>query len=185
MRSTTDIKAAADVIREDGVIAYPTETLPGLGCLASSQAAVKKLLEIKKRTAEKGLILLASKLEQLEPWIAPLDTKQRQKLRLPSTTPTTWLVPAANKKTNPLVQGKHDKLAIRITTHPVARELCDLTGEAIISTSANLAGDPAALQLDEISPAILEQLDLILIGPEGTRKPSKIRDLISDQVIRG
>ena len=183
MRSTTDIKAAADVIRKGGIIAYPTETLPGLGCLARSEAAIKKLLKIKKRTAEKGLILLASKLEQLEPWLAPLDSKLQQKLLLPATTPTTWLVPPS-AKTNPLVQGKHDKLAVRITTHPVARELCDLVGETIISTSANIAGEPAAKSLDEISPTIIEQLDLLLIGPEGNRKPSKIRGLVSDQIIR-
>lgn len=183
MRSTTDIKAASCVIREGGIIAYPTETLPGLGCLASSEAAVKKLLKIKKRTADKGLILLASQFEQLEPWMAPLDPQQRQKLLLSSATPTTWLVPSA-EKTNPLVQGKHDRLAVRITTHPVARELCRLTGEAIISTSANLTGEPTALHLDEISPAILDQLDLILIGSEGNRKPSKIRDLVSDRVVR-
>jgi len=181
--STTDIPTAVAVLREGGIIAYPTETLPGLGCLASSETAVKKLLKIKNRPADKGLILLASKLEQLKPWIAPLGKTLLGKLSKPATTPTTWLVtPDENAKL--LVRGKHHKLAVRITNHPVAAKLCDQLGEPVISTSANLTGEPAPQSLGKLSPAILKQLDLILDGSDGSGQPSQIRDLESSEVFR-
>ncbi len=183
VRRTTDIKTAADVLLNGGVIAYPTETLPGLGCQPDSDTAIRRLLQIKQRPADKGLILLASRLEQLQAWIAPLNAEQQKMLQAPADPPTTWLVPAA-ANSNELVRGKHDRIAVRITTHPVAIALCDRLGSAITSTSANLAGEPAATDIDSISPALAAQLDLVLTGPKGTGKPSRIRDLLTGQVLR-
>lgn len=183
MLSTTDIDKAVTSIRNGGIIAYPTETLPGLGCLASSETAIKKLLKIKNRPASKGLILLATRIKQLKTWISPLKNEHQKQLLTPTTTPTTWLVPAAKNHPS-LVLGKYDKLAVRFTTHPIAHELCELVGEAIISTSINVTGEAPALQLGEISPIILKQLDLVLAGAEGSGQPSEIRDLLTDKIQR-
>jgi len=180
---TADIQTAVDVLLAGGVIAYPTESIPGLGCLPSNEAAVRRLLKIKQRADDKGLILLATQYEQLKTWCTPLEQDLVQRLMQKTDSPTTWLIPSGEKK-HPLIQGAHAKLAVRITTHPTAIKLCNLLNQAIVSTSINRTGEPPVMRLDEIPPEMLDQLDLVLSGTEGTGKPSDIRDLLTNQKLR-
>ena len=183
MIQTSDVATAAEIMQAGGVIAYPTETLPGLGCLASKEESVRRILRIKQRPEHKGLILLVSSIEQLQPWVAPLDENILARLKQKSEIATTWLLPTGKHK-HPLLQGDHDKLAVRITTHPTAIKLCNLLDQAIVSTSINLAGEAPASKLADIPPAILNQLDLVLSGSDGTGKPSKIMDILTTEEVR-
>lgn len=183
MIQTTDVSAAVSVLQAGGVIAYPTETIPGLGCLATNENAIRKILQIKQRPDSKGLIILVSTIEQLKPWVNQLDDTLMTRLQQATEIPTTWLIPASEHP-HPLLQGDHSKLAIRITRHPTAARLCNLVNQAIVSTSVNIAGEPPAKSLEDIPDSILEQLDLLLSGPEGTRKPSQIRNIETNQIVR-
>ncbi|HGG58287.1 MAG TPA: Sua5/YciO/YrdC/YwlC family protein [Gammaproteobacteria bacterium] len=175
MAATTDIQAAARSLRAGGVIAYPTEAIQGLGCLPDRPEALRRLLKIKRRHPAKGLILLAAAPAQLEPWTAPLTSAEWRTILTPSRHPTTWIVPAA-PDISPLLTGGRPTIAVRITRHPLARQLCLAAGSAIVSTSANLAGQPPTRNPAALDPALTRGLDLVLRGACGSaRRPSQIR----------
>ena len=88
------LRQTAHVIQQGGIIAYPTEAVFGLGCDPLNPDAVLRLIALKQRSIDKGLVLIASTIEQLEPFMAPLETKQQEKLEASWPGPATWLVPA-------------------------------------------------------------------------------------------
>lgn len=135
-------------LHHGGVLAYPTEAVYGLGCNPLDELAVLQLLKIKQRAIAKGLILIASSLQQLEPYI---KTNQTILDRITPTWPgpITWVVPA-QPHVPVWLTGNHQTLAVRVTAHPLVKILCDAFGGPLVSTSANPAGKPAALTADKI-----------------------------------
>lgn len=180
----SDVKRAVKAISQGGVLAYPTESVYGLGCDPDAQQAVNKILQIKQRPVEKGLILLASELSQLLPYIdyAALSNGQRQLLTSPQQRPTTWLVPIS-AATPPWICGQFTSVAVRLTTHPVVASLCQLSGKPLVSTSANLSGEAPAQTAEQA--AQLVGVDLVFDGPlGGAKQTSQIKDISTGQVIR-
>ncbi len=169
------------------MIICPTETLPGLSCLPDKTAAVQRILSIKKRTSSKGLIMIAANLDQLKPWIKPLNMS-KQKLILDSmlnsnSVATTWLVPHRNNISH-LLCGNHSTLAIRLTSHPVAREICNKMNSPLVSTSVNITSTKPLLSLNNIPDKLREQVDMIVAGAPGSGRPSKIVHIEEEKVIR-
>ena len=182
MTSAFILKQAASVCHQGGVFAYPTESVYGLGCDPLSREAVQYLLQLKNRPVEKGLILIAGELQPLTPFIN--ISQQQIDSILQAKQPTTWLV---NKSalTPTWISGKHDKLAIRLTQHPLARDLCNSIGHAIVSTSANPAGKPPAKTQLMVQHYFGNAIDFIVPGDVGSlKKPTEIRDMNSGEVIR-
>ena len=176
------IRKAGRVLCRGGVIAYPTEGVFGLGCLPDDAQAVERVLTIKQREADKGLVLIASNQQQLRGWI---DVPENCELVSGGEAhPITWIVPA-KPDVSPLVRGIHSGIAVRLSAHPVARALCDVVDSPLVSTSANLSGRPATR-----SPLILRRnlgalVDYIVPGDCGPASgPSEIRDLGSGKVLR-
>ena len=175
---------AARSLREGGVIAYPTEAVYGLGCDPLDGNAVVRLLSYKQRSLEQGLILVASDFDQLEPYLALSDEKVKDKLLATWPGPVTWLVPV-----QPWVPywltGEHDTLAVRVSDHPLVRQLCDTFGGAIVSTSANVHGHPPATSALAVRRYFGNKIDYILNGETGKLgSVSEIRDARSDRVVR-
>ena len=172
---------AADALLGGGVIAYPTEGVFGLGCMPDDDEAVSRLLAIKRRDPRKGLILIASARQQLDDWVA-IDPA-----RIPDPDPSrpiTWIVPA-KARVSPLVTGDHAGLAVRLTTHPIAAAICDAVGSPIVSTSANLAGEPVARNRFVLRRKFAACVDYIVPGDCGpSATASEIRDLASAKVLR-
>jgi L-threonylcarbamoyladenylate synthase len=172
---------AVRILRQGGVIAYPTEGVFGLGCLPAEAGAVSRILAIKQRDPASGLILIASSKDQLVPW-----ARLPAGAELPSSLehPVTWLVPA-QPSVPYRIRGAHDTIAVRLTAHPVAAALCDAAGSALVSTSANVTGRPPAR-----SPFVLRRrfgrlVDYVLPGRCGAAgRASEIRDLESGRVLR-
>ena len=178
------IQYAAKQIWQDGVVAYPTEAVWGLGCNPFSENAVLRLLELKSRPIEKGLILLAADIHQFDPFISHLDDLQRQRLKNTWPGPVTWLVPV-NELMPKWITGKHDTVALRVTDHPVAAGLSRAFGAPIVSTSCNPDGLPPARSAFEVRKYFGDELDSITSGSVGKRKqPSEIRDLLSGEIRR-
>lgn len=164
------------------VLAYPTEGVWGLGCLPGNPDAVRRLLAAKQRDPDKGLILIAARCEDLQPYIQPLDEAQQAKLEHPGE-PVTWLVPAA-EDAPVLLRGTHATQAVRITRHSLCRALCLEVG-ALVSTSANLEGAPPARTAEEVREMFGSTIDGIVEGPlGGAPGPSEIRDLLTGRVMR-
>ena len=174
---------AAAIIRQGGVIACSTETVLGLSCDPHNRTAVDRVLWLKRRGVEKGLIVLAAELDVLKRFSQPLSASQTAKIS--STTaenPTTWLLPARHSVPN-WITGGHDRIAIRLTRHPTTKELCK-SNRAIISTSANFSGYPVAMTRKQLRSWFGPYLDYIIMGAAGTGVPSEIRDLVSGEVLR-
>ena len=174
-----------NVLADDGVIAYPTEGVWGLGCLPDCLTAVQHILDLKRRPAHKGLILVAAEPEQLSPWIdwgaLPLDRLTEILSTWPG--PITWVLPTF-PHVSPLLRGKFDTLAVRVSAHPVVRELC-LRHGPLVSTSANHAGRRAAKTELQVRQWFNNEIDAVIPGKLGGRKgPSEIRDGLTGESFR-
>lgn len=178
---------AAVALKSGGVIAYPTEAVWGLGCDPFDQAAVLRLLAIKQRPVEKGLILIAADLAQLQPL---LDLPAVPEARLAEVLaswpgPNTWVLPASAAAPR-WITGAHAGIAVRISAHPAVVALCRAFGGPLVSTSANLAGAPAAFRREQLDPAVLALVDGATEGETGgLDQPTPIRDALSGHVFRG
>lgn len=122
-----------------GVIAYPTEGVFGLGCDPDNIDAIKSILQIKNRPANKGLILIAADIEMLTPYIDTTELADVDRVLSTWPGPTTWLINAGEKATRWL-RGQHETIAVRVTAHPVASQLSKAYGKPLVSTSANTGG---------------------------------------------
>lgn len=178
------LQRAIRVLRAGGVVAYPTEAVYGLGCDPHNAAALRRLLTLKRRPARKGLILIAANFSQIEPYLRPITAKLRKKLERVWPGPVTWLLPA-RPEISRLLRGNHDTLAVRITAHPLAAELCRAYGGAIVSTSANVSGRPAARTALQVRRVFGNRVDYIVPGAAGpSTRPSEIRDALTDRIVR-
>lgn len=182
------LRQAARVLHHAGIIAYPTEAVYGLGCDPLNAAAVLRLLALKKRPMEKGLILIASDFQQLAPFVRTPDADMMRRINATWPGPITWLLPA-KAETPAWLRGTHDSLAVRVTAHPQAAALCRAFGGALVSTSANPAGQPPARQPLRIRHYFNHYsngpLDYILHGAVYSHtKPTEIRDALSGKIIR-
>jgi L-threonylcarbamoyladenylate synthase len=173
---------ASDVLLGGGIIAYPTEGVFGLGCLPDDVEAVARILRIKQRSPAKGLILIASRPEQLDDWI---DPAARGALPEPDPQqPVTWIVAPA-PRVPAIVTGDHSGLAIRITTNATAAAICEAVDMPIVSTSANISGRPVARNRFVLRRNFGHLVDFVVPGECGPASgPSEIRDLETGKVLR-
>jgi L-threonylcarbamoyladenylate synthase len=173
---------AAEVLLRGGVIAYPTEGVFGLGCLPQDTDAVERVLNIKQRDWSKGLILIGARASQFDDWI---DLPDATSLPAPDPAcPTTWIVPAS-ASVAAVVRGDNAGLAVRITTNPVASGICLAVGSPIVSTSANLSGQPVASDEDALREQFGDLVDYVVPGTCGPASgPSEIRELLSGKILR-
>ena len=183
-----DLSNALNVLNTQGVIAYPTEAVFGLGCDPDSSIAIEKVLQIKKRPASKGLILIASNIEQLQHYadFSLLNSTQLSAIQKTWPGPFTWIVPA-KKNLSKLISGDFESVAVRVSAHPVVQQLCLQFGKPIISTSANLSGlTPCSTSQEvEIMFAKHPLLENIIDAPvSGLANPSQIHDAISGKRLR-
>lgn len=182
--SSNQINEAVYILQQGGVIAYPTEAVYGLGCDPANHKAVQKILEIKQRDRNKGLILIAAAFEQLSPFLEEIEESLKQRVLATWPGPVTWLWPAKTEVSSWL-RGEHTTIAIRVTAHPLVVELCRTFGGALVSTSANVSGQPPARNAEQVQAQFKDQLDYILEGEVGgLAKPSQIRDVVTGKVLR-
>jgi len=167
-----------------GVVAYPTEGVWGLGCDPWNEDAVGRILTIKQRPLDKGLILIAADYEQLAPLLAPLSSDLIHRLTEYWPGPYTWVVPH-NGSLPGWVTGQRDTIAVRVSGHPMARALCRHAGIPLVSTSANRGGKPAIKDRLQVCLKLGRELDGIAPGKTfAGAQPSQIRDLLTGQVLR-
>ena len=186
MSRDLSIHEAATVLQTGGVVAYPTEGVWGLGCDPRDEEAVLRLLAIKQRTLDKGLILIASHLEQLRPFLdiaaMPIDNLAAVLASWPG--PHTWIMPASSDAPQ-WITGVHAGIAVRISAHAPVIELCNAFGGALVSTSANLSGQPAPRTRMGLDPELLRQVEGVLHGETGGRSaPTVIHDAITGAALR-
>ncbi|QNI01984.1 Sua5/YciO/YrdC/YwlC family protein [Halomonas sp. SH5A2] len=184
MTTAAELDKAVRALRNGGVIACPTEAVWGLSCDPDNDEALAQLMRLKVRDPAKGVILVAASIGQFQPWLTQLPLALHAPLIASWPGPNTWLVPD-NGRSHGLVRGAHSKVALRVTDHPLMQALCEAFGGPLVSTSANVAGDPPATHADDVRAIFGDQLAAIIDGElGGNQRPSKIRDLVSGSVIR-
>ncbi len=181
------VDQAVAVLQKGGVIAYPTEAVYGLGCDPENIIAIKKLLRLKQRNKDKGLILVAADFNQLKPYLLPLEKNIEEKLLdswRDSTKAITWLVPA-KESVSEYLKGKFNTLAVRVSTHKQVKALCEVYHGAIVSTSANKSKQEPARTAEQVQQIFDDEVDFIVEGETNKNaQPSEIRDAVTDKIIR-
>lgn len=175
---------AVNALRAGGVIAYPTEFCFGLGCDPRNEKALERLLAIKQRQREQGVILIAANISQVEEWVDFKSSPLQSEIQASWPGPNTWLLPALDC-VSPWVRGHHTTVAMRITAHSVSKRLCHEFGGAIVSTSANRHGQDALRSASAVNHEMGVELDFILDAPlGGADSASTIRDGQTGQLLR-
>ena len=186
---TTSVVEAAQCLHKGQVLAYPTEAVWGLGCDPFNELAFHEILRLKQRPIEKGVILLAAQIAQVEPLLKDLSPEMYEQVinswsnRKPNERATTWLLPAG-EHIPAWIKDNHSKVAVRVTTHSLCVALCNAFNGFIVSTSANPAGLEPARSLQEASRYFSGDMNY-LNGDLGlSREPSRIIDAETGEVIR-
>jgi L-threonylcarbamoyladenylate synthase len=173
-------------LQSDGVVAYPTEAIFGLGCNPLSRPAVQRILKIKGRPQHKGLILVADQFDRLRKFVGQLSQQQIATMQASwgnQNKAHTWIVPAS-KRCPKWITGQHKTIAVRVSSHPLTAQLCKSMGMAIVSTSANRSGCQPAKTSQQCKKLFGEQVRVLAGRTAGAKKPSTIQDLISGKILR-
>ena len=191
MTKEEDIRLAIDTLRKGGVILYPTDTVWGIGCDATNPDAVQRVYTIKQRDDSKALICLVDSDARLQRYIRNVPdvawqlidsvtlgsghfvTSDRNVTKCPDpnvTRPTTLILDGAVNLAPNLI-AEDGSIGIRITNEPFSKELCYRFQKAIVSTSANISGEPAAQNYCDIDPRILEAVDYVCWTRRQEHKP--------------
>ena len=183
-RHSVSARRIAAYLRRGGLIAYPTESCYGLGCDPDNRAAVLRLLKLKQRPQRKGLILIAASYRQVARYLQPLTPDQQRQLQEAGAQAVTYLIPV--KPSCPRwLRGEHETLAVRLTAHRQAAQLCRNANSALVSTSANRSGQRPVKTYAQCRRLFGRKV-WVLPGRVGKRKkPSTIRAWADGQIIRG
>ncbi len=176
---------AAQALVNGGIIAYPTEAVWGLGCLPQYKEAVERILELKNRPVDKGLILVAASTEQLASYLDGLTAAELKRISNTWPGPVTWLVPD-NGTAPSWIKGSHQTVALRVSNHPVIQSICNTVGSAIVSTSANLTGRKPIRDLLNLRRQFGAYVDYVYADElGGSSTVTAIRHLREDRLVRG
>ncbi|GIU46461.1 threonylcarbamoyl-AMP synthase [Shewanella sairae] len=176
----------AELVKQGGVIAYPTEAVYGLGCDPDNNDAIEQLLQIKQRPWQKGLILVAGEYQQLTPYIdeSQLTAEQLEFAKSKWPGPYTFIMPI-KPGLSQLLSGSFDSIAVRVTAHEGVKALCAAINKPIVSTSANLSGQEPALSAVSIKQQFTGMIAGLVKGDLGTQaSPSTIIDAKTGTILR-
>lgn len=181
----TSLTRAAAIIRAGGVVAYPTEACFGLGCDPRNPAAIRRILCIKRRRRNKGLILIADHRRRLLRFVDSLEVACREQIFASWPGRHTWLLPAGPYASRWL-RGDQPTLAVRVTAHRGAATLCRLARMPIVSTSANRSGRRMLRSSGAVLREFGDEVDFVVDGRIGNQHaPSIIRHGQTGEVVRG
>jgi len=176
MTQEEDIKKAVEVLRQGGVILYPTDTIWGIGCDATNAEAVKRVYEIKQRDDSKAMICLVDSDVRLQRYVRNVPNVAWDLLEA-ATKPTTVILDNAVNLAPNLI-AEDGSVALRITNETFSKELCYRFQKPIVSTSANISGETAAQNYKDIAAELLEKVDYVCYARRQEHKPHKPSSII-------
>ena len=155
-----DIKSCIEVLRKGGVILYPTDTIWGIGCDATNAAAVKRVYELKRRADSKAMLVLLDDATRLERYVDEVPDVAFQLIEA-TVSPLTIIYDRGRNLAANLL-GEDGSVGIRITSEAFTRQLCRRFGCPIVSTSANVSGEPSAPTFAMVSEEIKQGVDYVV-----------------------
>jgi L-threonylcarbamoyladenylate synthase len=165
-----EAKKAAEIVRSGGIILYPTDTIWGIGCDASSANAVQRIYEIKQRSDSKSMLVLADGLEMLSTYLEQVPEEALEIIRT-AIKPTTIIYPGAIRLA-PNLLAEDGSVGIRISSDEFCQKLIKETGFPIVSTSANISGNPAPVFFGAIESEIRQKVDYVVNWRQDENTPS-------------
>ncbi len=186
MADATDYERAVSVLCSGGVIVYPTESVFGLGCDPDSTSALRKVLSIKKRPENKGMLVVCHDFALVSGYVdLEKISDDEMEFALKCWEDFCTLAMPASQKVHPLLKGAYPTVAVRISRHPAVAELCSRFKKPIVSTSANLSGAEPVRTAAEAETLFNGAADYILKGMTlGYERPSRIIDLKTRKIMR-
>ena len=176
MSRDEDIKQAVAVMRRGGVILYPTDTIWGIGCDATCEAAVRRVFEIKQRADSKSLSVLVDSPNRLQRYVRNVPDVAWDLIDL-ATRPLTLILDGAVNLA-PDVVAADGSVGIRVTSEDFSRQLCYRMERAIVSTSANISGEPTAHTFAEISDEVKQAVDYVCSSRQNEKRPAEASQII-------
>ena len=180
MTREEDIRNAVETMRRGGTILYPTDTVWGIGCDATNAEAVKRVYDIKQRDDSKALICLVDNDARLQRYVRNVPDVAWQlidSLKDSDARPTTLILDGAINLAPNLI-ADDGSIALRITQEAFSKELCYRFQKAIVSTSANISGEPSAQNYCDIDPRIVEAVDYVCWSRRQEHHPHKPSSII-------
>ena len=171
-----EVKKTVEVLRNGGVILYPTDTIWGLGCDATNEIAVKKVYDIKKRTETKSMLVLIDSPAKLQAYVSEIPELAWELTDL-TTNPLTIIYPGA-KNLAPNLIGEDHTIGIRVTDETFSKKLCEMFRKPIVSTSANISGEKSPIFFREISEEIIQTVDYVVNFRRNENIPAKASSII-------
>lgn len=172
------------IIASGGVIAYPTEAVYGFGCDPFNRSATLRLKQLKQRDASKGFIVIGSRWSQIQALIGEVPLALMEKVFASWPGPVTWVFPASPAAPE-WITDPENRIACRITSHPIAAEICDCLDAPLVSTSANVAGATPFRSAMDVEKHFATQIDLIVAGEVGGLElPTQILDVLTGARLR-
>lgn len=176
------ISEAARIIKNGGVIAFPTETSFGLGVDPTNEEAIQKIFEIKKRDHGKPITLILSSTQHLSKWVLKPNPMEKKLIKNFWPGPLTLLLKKKKSVSN-LLSGGSDRLGVRVSSHPVARKLARQIGGAITATSANISGEPSLRSLAVLQKKLGNRIDGVIRNAKiGYKKDSTILYILNNKL---
>lgn len=170
-----DIERAVMILRQSGVILYPTDTIWGLGGDAENEAAVQRIYRIKRRPANKSFILLMDP-DKVRIYFPEIRDTVLEEMRQ-ATRPTTYILPGAVGLASSVIAAD-GSVAVRLPHDDFCQSLLRRFGKALVSTSANFAGTPPPAHFAEIDPALREEVDYVVHWRQDERTPARPSKII-------
>lgn len=179
------IDQVVELLKKGGIILYPTDTVWGIGCDATNPDAVAKIYALKQRSESKSMIVLMDSLDRVSLFFNDLPSVTYELMEL-SDKPLTLILDNPKRIALNLV-AEDDTLGVRVTTHEFCNAICKKLARPLVSTSANISGDPTPMKFEEINPDIIAGVDMVIdrhYQKGATGKPSSIIKLSKDRSIQ-
>ncbi|MDT3402476.1 L-threonylcarbamoyladenylate synthase [Mucilaginibacter terrae] len=170
-----EVKKAFEVIKDGGIILYPTDTIWGIGCDATNTEAIQKIYSLKQRALEKSMIILLDIDAKMESYISEVPAIAYDLIEF-AENPLTLVMPGA-KNISPALISEDGSIAVRVTSHPFCKQLIERMRKPLVSTSANISGQPSPQNFSQIAPEIIEGVDYVVDIDQhdlSIKKPSTI-----------
>jgi len=176
-----EVKNALDVINQGGIILYPTDTIWGLGCDATNTEAIQKIYALKQRAQEKSMIILLDTENKLESYIRDVPAIAYDLIEF-AENPLTLVMPGA-KNLSPDLIAADGSVGVRVSKHPFCQQLIQRLRKPLVSTSANISGQPSPQNFSQISDEIITGVDYVVDIDQhdlSIKRPSTIMRLDPD-----
>lgn len=171
-----EVKKALEVLKQGGVILYPTDTIWGLGCDATNSDAVKRIYEIKKRAETKSMLVLIDNSVKLQTYVSEVPEMAWDLIEL-TNKPLTIIYPGARNLAENLI-AEDRTIGIRVTEEAFSKKLCERFRKPIVSTSANVSGEKSPQTFVEISEDIISLVDYVVNFRQNENIPAQASSII-------